>query len=84
LRFGNPPDDYACWIIIRKLEELNWTWLQELQRLAVNRGIDMDTWRRIIFLLGLFLEAMQPIQPLTEEEKNQLFDSINQLLFRGK
>lgn len=37
----------------------------------------MDTWRRIIFLLGLFLEAMQPIQPLTEEEKNQLFDSIN-------
>jgi len=84
LRFGNPPDDYAYWIITRKLEELNWTWLQGLQRLAVNQDLHKDTWRRIIFLLGLFLEVMQPIQPLTEEDKNQFFDSINQFLFRGK
>ena len=80
------PDDFSSWEITRELEKLNQYWLRELYRVADNQNQEISnyTWKRTIFLLGLFLEMMKPIKPLTEEERPRLFREINLFLALGK
>ena len=80
------PDDFSSWEITRELEKLNQYWLQELYRITDNQNQEITnyTWKRTIFLLGLFLEMIKPIEPLTEKDTPQLFREINSFLASRK
>jgi len=75
-KYRGRPDNFSSEEITGELHELNRDWLPGLYVLACNQGVNNYTWGKVIFLLGLFLEMMKPIEEPTEKEKVKLFEAI--------
>jgi len=82
--FEKSPDGYPLWSFFKNLEKLNPFWLNELYLLGVDFGITLANWRRILVLLGIFLEGMKPIEPLNKRDKEQLLKEITEFLSLGR
>jgi hypothetical protein len=65
-------DDMSEWEIRKKLSRLNNFWMDILYEESVRLNINTGVWRKILALLEIFIEGMQPIEALSQTDKADL------------